>query len=80
MNLLLTYICHSFRQTKAGTPTILNFNTIYHGDETDSFTVVNINKPINVRSGGNTYTVPNVPGGNYILNTFVKYPFGAQFW
>lgn len=77
MNLLLTYICHSFRYTKAGTHTILNFNTIYQGDETGNFTEMKINKPINVRSSGNTYRVPNVRAGNYILNTFVKYLFGG---
>ena len=67
----------SFWYTKVRTPTILNFNTIYQGDETGNFTVMKLDKPINVRCSGNTYTVPNVPAGNYILNTFVKYPFGG---
>jgi hypothetical protein len=67
----------SFRYTKTGTPTILNFNTIYQGDETGNFTVMKLDKPINVTSSRITYTVPNVPPGNHILNTFVKYPFGG---
>ena len=36
-----------------------------------------LDNPINVTSSGNTFTIPNVPAGNYILDAFVKYPFGG---
>jgi len=67
--------------SNAGTPKPssiqVSLSKILSGDETGNFTAMKLDNPINVTSSGNTFTIPNVPAGNYILDAFVKYPFGG---
>ena len=55
----------------------VSFSKIMSGDETGNFTSMKLDKPISVTSSGNQYFVPNADPGNYIMNTFVNYPFGG---
>ena len=55
----------------------VSFSKIMSGDETGNFTAMKLDKPISVTSSGNQYFVPNADPGNYIMNTFVNYPFGG---
>jgi hypothetical protein len=55
----------------------ITISKIASGAETGNFTQMKLDNPINVTSSGNIYLVPNTAPGNYILDTFVKYPFGG---
>jgi hypothetical protein len=56
----------------------VSLSKILTGAETGNFTTMKLDNPINVPSSGNMYKIPtNIPPGNYIMNTIVKYPFGG---
>jgi len=67
--------------THPNTPTPVSIeitiSKIVSGAETGNFTQMKLDNPVNLISNGNTYEVPNTAPGNYILDTFVKYPFGG---
>jgi hypothetical protein len=54
-----------------------SISKILSGQETGNFTEMTVDKPIQVTSTGNTFTIPNATPGGYILNTFVTYPFSG---
>jgi hypothetical protein len=55
----------------------VSLSKILTGAETGNFTAMTLDNPINVPSTGNTFTLPNIAPGNYVMNTFVRYPFGG---
>ena len=55
----------------------ISISKIFSGNETGNFTTMTLDKPLNVTSSGNTYEIPETAAGNYILDTFVSYPFGG---
>jgi hypothetical protein len=69
------YLTHQDTPTPSGID--ITISKIASGGETGNFTQMKLDNPINVTSSGNMYAVPNTAPGNYILDTFVKYPFGG---
>ena len=55
----------------------ITISKIASGGETGNFTQMKLDNPVNVTSSGNMYLIPNTAPGNYILDTFVNYPFGG---
>jgi hypothetical protein len=55
----------------------ISISKVMSGDETGNFTEMKLGNGNNLSSNGNSYTIPNVPAGNYILDTFVNYPIGG---
>lgn len=55
----------------------VSISKILSGNETERLTDMKLDKAIDVISNGNTFSVPNTEPGNYILDTFVNYPFGG---
>ena len=67
--------------THPGTPSPasidITISKIISGAETGNFTQMKLASPVNVTSAGTIYKIPNTDPGNYILDTFVNYPFGG---
>ena len=55
----------------------ISISKVLSGVETGNFTAMTLDNPVNVTSSGNTYTIPETPAGDYIMDTFVSYPFSG---
>ena len=55
----------------------VSISKIISGDETGNFTAMKLDKPVSATFNGNEWSVPDTEPGNYIMNTFVNYPFGG---
>jgi len=56
----------------------VSLSKILTGGETGNFTAMTLDKPVDLQSSGDMYTLPaNLAPGNYIMNTIVKYPLGG---
>ena len=64
-----------------GTPTPasidITISKIISGAQSGNFTQMKLAGPVNVTSAGNMYKLPNTAPGDYVLDTFVNYPFGG---
>ena len=69
------YLTHPSTPTPSGID--IAISKIVSGAQTGNFTQMKLDNPVNLTSNGNTYVVPNTAPGNYILDAFVKYPFGG---
>ncbi|HEY9490448.1 MAG TPA: hypothetical protein VIP56_00580 [Nitrososphaeraceae archaeon] len=69
------YLAH--QNTPSPSSIDITISKIASGGETGNFTQMKLDNPVNITSSGNMYLVPNTAPGNYILDTFVKYPFGG---
>jgi len=69
------YLSHSGTPEPASVQ--ISISKVLSGEGSGNFTAMKLDSPLNLESSGSTYTIPQGATGNYILDTFVAYPFSG---